>query len=61
MAIISFNTISNRTVTIRVQDIITVQGGTQTSLVVLTNGDAYSVFGSVNEIRKLIKEAKSES
>jgi hypothetical protein len=60
MAVISFKTIGDEIITVRVKDVTAVQGGGQTCLIMLASGKAYTVFGTVDEIKAQIESVKKK-
>lgn len=57
MGLVNFKTIGNNAIGVDSKLIVTIQGGSETTLIMLNNGDAHTVFGSEAETKQKVEAA----
>ena len=57
MGLVNFKTIGNKVIGLDSKLVITIQGGSETTLIMLSNGDAYTVYGSEAETKQKVEAA----
>lgn len=57
MGLVNFKTIGNKVIGLDSKLIITIQGGSETTLIMLSNGDAYTIHGSEAETKQRVEAA----